>query len=293
MISSILLLFVFSFASTNAGVMKRVITPLPANGKFDYQIGGAYTPDVDVQVVTRDRTDSPAPNKYNICYINAFQTQTDDNAFWKCKFFYLALSDPQPIFIHIAPAPERDHLLLRRANGNYFIDPGWPGEILFDTSTAANREEIATIINGWISGCQQSGFSAIEPDNFDSYSRSNGRLTFNNNVQLAKLLADYAHSLNMAFGQKNAAEKSVQAKAGAGFDFAIAEQCQEFDECDSYTDVYGNQVLEIEYYDTGLSGNGLDNFNDACQARGSQISVIFRDVDVKPAGANGRVYQEC
>lgn len=36
-----------------------------------------------------------------------------------------------------------------------------------------------------------------------------------------------------------------------GYQFAIAEECQllqeEFGECDTYTDVYGNNVIEIEY----------------------------------------------
>jgi hypothetical protein len=33
-----------------ASLEKRAVTNLPANGKFDYQIGGAYTPDSDVKV---------------------------------------------------------------------------------------------------------------------------------------------------------------------------------------------------------------------------------------------------
>uniref|UniRef100_A0A0W0GD17 Putative glycoside hydrolase family 114 protein n=1 Tax=Moniliophthora roreri TaxID=221103 RepID=A0A0W0GD17_MONRR len=53
---------------SNATVVKRAVTPPPANAKFDYQIGGAYTPASDVAVVSRDRTDSPAAGKYNICY---------------------------------------------------------------------------------------------------------------------------------------------------------------------------------------------------------------------------------
>ncbi|KAF9255404.1 glycoside hydrolase family 114 protein [Marasmius fiardii PR-910] len=272
MISSILVLFAISLASTNAAVTKRAITPLPVNGKFDYQIGGAYTPSADVQVVTRDRNDSPAQGKYNICYVNAFQTQPDEKAFWM--------------------SPGRDHLILRKANGNYFADPNWPGEYLLNTTTNQNRQEIATIVNGWILGCQQKGFNGIEPDNLDTYSRSNKLITLDNNLQLAKLLADYAHSLNLAFGQKNAAEASTKAKSVAGFDFAIAEQCQQYNECNSYTNVYGNQLLEIEYYDDSLPQNGLVNFQQACAARGSQISIIYRDVDVSPPGAD-YVYQEC
>ncbi len=33
----------------------------PVNAKVDYQLGGAYTPPAGVTVVSRDRTESPAP----------------------------------------------------------------------------------------------------------------------------------------------------------------------------------------------------------------------------------------
>lgn len=59
-----------------------VVSNLPPNAKFDYQIGGPYTPAPDVKVVTRDRTASPVPGLFNICYINAYQTQDTEKAFW-------------------------------------------------------------------------------------------------------------------------------------------------------------------------------------------------------------------
>jgi Glycoside-hydrolase family GH114 len=40
-------------------------------------------------------------------------------------------------------------------------------EIILDTSTAAKRTEIATILNGWIDECADDGFNAVEPDNLD------------------------------------------------------------------------------------------------------------------------------
>ncbi|KAL0574124.1 hypothetical protein V5O48_007832 [Marasmius crinis-equi] len=276
MISSTLLLLALSFftPNTNAAVTKRAVTLLPANGKFDYQIGGAYTPASDVAVVTRDRTDSPVSGKYNICYVNAFQTQDGEQSFWQSS--------------------QNDHLLLRKSNGDYFIDPDWPDEFILDTSTDANRQELAAIVNGWIDGCQQKGFNAVEADNLDTFTRTNGLLSESDNLAYAKLLADHAHSIGLAFGQKNAGgELEGQGKAQVGFDFAVAEQCQEFDECDSYTDVYGNQVLEIEYVNEDLPQDGLQNWEDACSARGSEISVIYRDVKVSPPGSGSYVYQEC
>lgn len=59
----------------------------PVHGKTDYQIGGAYTPASDVAIVHRDRSDPAVPGLYNICYINAFQSQPDEAAWWKSESF--------------------------------------------------------------------------------------------------------------------------------------------------------------------------------------------------------------
>jgi hypothetical protein len=77
-----------AIASAQAGAVphKRAVTLPPANGKFDYQLGGAYAPDSSVKVLVRDRTASPVSGLYNICYINAFQTQAEEESFWKCMF---------------------------------------------------------------------------------------------------------------------------------------------------------------------------------------------------------------
>ncbi|KAF8179341.1 glycoside hydrolase family 114 protein [Mycena galopus ATCC 62051] len=254
---------------------KRNITLPPANGKADYQIGGPYTPASDVRVVTRDSTASPVPGLYNVCYINAFQTQADAKSFWTCMSFLLTSA-------HAG-------LLLHKSSGALFEDPDWPGEYFLDTRTDANRQAIAVILNGWIDGCETKGFNAIEPDNLDTFTRSDGLLTAADNLALAKLFTAYAHSVGMAVAQKNAgSELGSSGKSTAGFDFAVAEECQEYKECNSYTDVYGNNMIEIEYTD-----NGISVWNAACKARGAKISVIYRDVDVVPARSKGYHYQEC
>jgi hypothetical protein len=57
----------------------------PANGRFDYQIGGAYKPARSVDIVDRDRGSHPAPGVYNVCYINAFQTQAESDRWWRAR----------------------------------------------------------------------------------------------------------------------------------------------------------------------------------------------------------------
>ena len=241
------------------------VTLPPANGRFDYQIGGAYTPAASVRIVDRDRTAAPVAGRYNVCYVNAFQTQSDEVAGWKSN---------------------RNNLLLKR-NGSYVVDSAW-NEILLDTSTAAKRAKLASIVGGWFAGCRARGYQAVEPDNLDSWTRSKGRLSKADNMAYASLLISRAHAAGLAIAQKNTTELGRSGKA-MGFDFAIAEECQVYSECGQYTGPYGKRVYEIEYTDNG----GLANFNAACAARGASIAVNYRDRDVVARGRPGYVDKAC
>jgi hypothetical protein len=250
------------------GLNPRRLGPLvlpPVAGRFDYQLGGAYTPPSGTRIVERDRSSAPAAWTYGICYVNAFQTQPDELAWWKAR--------------HRA-------VLLANA-GTYVEDPDWPGEVLLDTSTARKRAEAAAVVAGWIDGCAAKGYRAVELDNLDSWTRSGGRLTSASNVAFAKLLVARAHARRLAVAQKNAAELAPRGR-GIGFDFAIAEECQVYGECAAYTSAYGQRVIEVEYTD-----DGLDAFTQACAARGQQISLVLRDRDLVRAGDDGYVYRRC
>ncbi|MFM9919970.1 endo alpha-1,4 polygalactosaminidase [Lacisediminihabitans sp. H27-G8] len=239
----------------------------PVNGQFDYQIGGAYTPSGSVSIVDRDRSASPVAGKYNICYVNAYQTQPDEASFWTSN---------------------HSNLLVKRANGTNLTDPDWPGEFILDTSTAAKRTSISKIVNRWIDGCKTKGYQAIEPDNLDSWTRSLNKLTKADNVAYAKLLATHAHSIGLAIAQKNTSELGTTGKTSVGFNFAIAEECQVYSECGSYSGPYGNHVIEIEYTDNARSA-----YKKACAAQGKSISVILRDRDVVAKGQSAYRYEYC
>ncbi len=253
-------------APATGGAKRRIALP-PANAKFDYQLGGPYRPAASVGIVDRDRTAPAAAGKYSICYVNAYQTQPDERSFWTSRY---------------------SALLLKNATGRYVTDPGYPDEILLDTRTAAKRARIAAIMGRWLAGCKASGYKAIEPDNLDSWTRSGHLLTRSGNVALARLLVRKAHARGLAVAQKNASE-IAPLHASIGFDFAVAEECHVYSECTAYTAAYGSRVYEIEYTDNG----GLANFNAACSARGSKISIIYRDRDIVPAGTDGYTYRAC
>ena len=232
----------------------------PANAKVDYQLGGAYTPPAGVTVVSRDRTAQPAVGLYNICYVNGFQIQPDEEAMWTQQH------------------PE----LILRDNGTPVIDPDWD-EMLIDVSTPAKRDAVALIIGGWIDGCRAAGFDAVEIDNLDSYSRSRGLLTEANAVAAMKLFSDRAHAAGMAIAQKNSAE-IVARKAELGTDFAVAEECNTYDECDVYTAGYGDHVIVIEYVRA--------DFTAGCAAF-PNLSIVLRDVNLVTPSSGAYVYDDC
>ena len=242
------------------------VTPPPPNGAFDYQLGRAYPPPAGTRIVIRDRSESPVPGLYSVCYVNAFQTQPGELRAWRAR---------------------HRRLLLQRG-GREVRDPGWPGEVLHDTSTEHRRAANARIVNRWIDGCARKGFQAVEPDNLDSWTRSRGRLTRADNFRLARRLIRHAHARGLAIAQKNAAEASATGRR-LGFDFAVAESCQAYDECDAYTRAYGTAVLEVEYADEG----GVAGFERACTARGASISITYRDRDLVGPGDPGYVHRDC
>jgi hypothetical protein len=246
--------------------VSRVHRP-PVNAKFDYQLGGAYPPATGVTALTRDRHAHPVAGAYSICYVNAFQTQPGALHWWR----------------HHHP-----RLLLRTGSGQLVHDPGWPGEVLLDTSSAAKRARLAKVIEVWMAGCAQQGFKAVEPDNLDSFTRSRGLLTRDGALKLSTRLAKLAHRAGLAIAQKNLAGLRKRRAESIGFDFAVAEDCQRYHECAHYLRAYGRHVIEIEYAD-----NGLASFKRACSARGARISIVYRDRLLRPRGQPGYRYRAC
>ena len=232
----------------------------PAAGVVDYQLGGAYEPASDVQIVTRDRTEKPAPGRYNICYVNAFQTQPGQLTFWE----------------------SRHPSLLLRDGGKPLIDANWPDEVILDIRTAAKRTEAAEVVGTWFDGCAADGFDAVEPDNLDAWTRSKGHISEADALAFAKLLIRRAHQDGLAIAQKNTAEWTGKR---LGFDFAVAEECEVYDECGAYTKVYGAHVIEVEYAD--------DSFRSSCASRRGDISILLRDRDVVPMISTRYVSETC
>ena len=220
---------------------------LPSSG-VDYQLGGAYPLPAGVGIVARDRTEAPAAGAYNICYVNAFQTQPGSLRWWRSKHPRLVLG---------------------------VKDQAW-GEWLLNTR---RPRALAKVVGRWIDGCARDGFEAVEPDNLDSWTRSNGRLTKADNVRYATLLIRRAHDAGLAIAQKNAASLSPRRL----FDFAVVEECQRYNECGRYTRAYGDQVIEIEYR--------RQDFEAACDAR--SVPIVYRDRMLRTPDSPGYRFEAC
>ena len=222
------------------------IAPLPV-GVADYQLGGPYEPAQDVTVVVRDSTATPAPGVYSVCYVNAFQSQ---------------------------PGEQLDSELLLQP------DPGWPDEYLLDTS----RPQVAARARALVAVCDDAGFDAVELDNLDSWTRSDGQLDREDTIETAAAVVDEAHARGLAVGQKNTPQLTADEVARIGFDFAVAEECHEYDECAAYTDVYGDQVIDIEYTGT---------LADICADPDRPVMTSLRDRDLTPPGSPEHVAEHC
>ena len=213
-----------SVASPSPSPSTTVVRLPSPNAGFDYQLGGAYPPPAGVTVVSRDRTEAPAPGLFNICYVNGFQVQPGEEAWWRAN---------------------HPDLLLRDRDGKVVIDRDWD-EMMLAPTTAARREELAGVIGSWIAECAADGFDAVEIDNLDTFTRTHGLIEEDDAVAQVRLYADAAHASGLAIAQKNSAE-IVGRRDEMGTDFAVAEECNRWSECDAYTGAYGDQVLVIEY----------------------------------------------
>ncbi len=218
-----------------------VVTAPPGGGDVDYQLGGAVRPAARVDIVVRDRNAPPAPGRYNVCYVNGFQTQPDEAAFWRHRWSLVLKKDGRPV-----------------------VDEAWGSGS--DIRTTTKRAALARIVGRWIDGCARDGFDAVEFDNLDSWSRSRGLVTRAQARAFARTLVARAHANGLAAGQKNWAELDGTA---LGFDFAVAEECGRYAECGKYVASYGRRVLVIEYRRA--------DFTRACSRWGSRLGIVLRD----------------
>lgn len=109
-------------------------------------------------------------------------------------------------------------------------------------------EPVRQIMRSRLELAKQKGCDAVEPDNVDGYTQNSGfTLTSADQLDFNRWLALSAHELGLAIGLKNDTDQVVQLVDD--FDFAVTEQCFEYDECERYTTFIaaGKPVFNTEY----------------------------------------------
>lgn len=133
---------------------------------------------------------------------------------------------------------------------------GWPGEKWLDIRALNNLEPI---LSARMESCRQKGFDGIEPDNLDGYQNDTGfTLTEKDQLEFNRLLVKLAHEKGLSIGLKN--DPDQMDLLVELFDFAIVEDCFQFNWCDStlpFTRM-NKPIFAIEYTDN------VDSITDLC-----------------------------
>ncbi|MEW2485676.1 endo alpha-1,4 polygalactosaminidase [Streptomyces sp. NPDC048411] len=122
---------------------------------------------------------------------------------------------------------------------------GWPGERWLDIR---RTDLLGPLMESRIEMCAKKGFDAVEPDNMDGYRNRTGfPLTGADQLRYNRLVARIAHRHGLAVGLKNDLDQIPQLEPD--FDFAVNEQCAQYDECAGLTPFIeaDKAVFHVEY----------------------------------------------
>lgn len=122
---------------------------------------------------------------------------------------------------------------------------GWAGEKWLDIR---RLDILMPIMSDRMALAKQKGCDAIDADNVDGYSNRTGfKLTYNDQLNYNRALANEAHRLGLAIGLKNDLGQIVDLVNY--FDFAINESCIIYNECSLVSPFIAQNkpVFHIEY----------------------------------------------
>jgi hypothetical protein len=129
---------------------------------------------------------------------------------------------------------------------------GWPGESWIDIRSS----NVRSIMQARLDLAASKGCDGVEPDNVDGYTNNTGfPLTAADQLDYNRFLAAEAHARGLGIGLKNDLEQA--AELVSNFDFAINEECHDYDECDLLQVFIAadKPVLNAEYADTAAQAS--------------------------------------
>ena len=122
---------------------------------------------------------------------------------------------------------------------------GFPDERWLDVR---RLDVLRPVIERRLDLCASKGFDGVEADNVDGYANPTGfPLTAAHQLRFNRFLARAAHARSLSIGLKN--DLGQAATLVTDFDWALNEQCFEFDECDLLLPFVraGKAVFTVEY----------------------------------------------
>ncbi|MDA0161515.1 endo alpha-1,4 polygalactosaminidase [Solirubrobacter ginsenosidimutans] len=202
---------------------RTIWVPSPTT-TWQWQLSGTIDTSVDAQMYDVDLFDTPASvvetlhaqGRRAVCYLSAgsFETGRPDAR----AFPAAVLGEP--------------------------LD-GYPDERWLDIR---RLDVLGPIMEARMDLCRSKGFDAVEADNVDGYANKSGfPLTADDQLRYNRFLAAAAHARGLSIGLKNDLDQVAQLEPG--FDWALNEQCFQYDECDRLKPFVaaGKAVFVTEY----------------------------------------------
>lgn len=122
---------------------------------------------------------------------------------------------------------------------------GWDGERWLDIRRV---DALRPLMAARFDMCRKKGFDAVEPDLMDGYANTTGfPLTAAQQLTYNRMIAGLAHERGLAVGLKN--DVGQVATLVRDFDFAVNEECAQYDECAELTPFIAadKPVFHVEY----------------------------------------------
>jgi len=139
----------------------------------------------------------------------------------------------------------------------------WPGETWLDVR---ELDVLLPIMAARMDECAEKGFDAVDPDNLDGYTTATGfPLTEADALAYQRALIGMAHDRGLGIGLKNTMD--LIPELADEIDFAVNEQCQQYNECDTYAPLIAldKPVFNVEYQGT-------------CEGQPDGVSTVLADL---------------
>jgi hypothetical protein len=154
---------------------------------------------------------------------------------------------------------------------------GWADEKWLDIS----NKSIASIMEDRLDLAKEKGCDGVEPDNMDGYANNTGfSLSYDNQLAYNKFIANEARSRGLAVGLKNDLDQIVELEPY--FDFALNEQCHEYNECDMLSPFIkvNKPVFNAEYKESYVTNQNNQRDNICADAKELQIKTLILPLEL-------------